>query len=166
LLKSDDALLLTNRSLGPLAGGFPAARFFFAAPALLVIMYALFLLLLHRLWSKFVELPASFPDGSTLNAKVSDWFVAAVAYPYFPGRAGAATKWRRLGLSVLTRGLVPLTLLLFWIKYLPLRDWRFNSFHIFLLAVTVALGWSSSLLGAKTLRTNNTGDHWNKEEQP
>ena len=163
LFKIDHLALFNNESLGPLGGGISAMWFIASAPAILLMLYLLFLIVVQQLWNNLIELPATFPDGLTLDEKISDWFTAAVAYPYLAAKVRSASKWRRITLSLITRFLIPLTQLLFCLKIVPLRNLPFLVFQGLLVAVTIALGWSFRGRGTKTLRANNTGEHWQTE---
>lgn len=150
-----DFLLLTNRDLPRWAvGGAPAAWFMRAAPLVLLIGYRAFLRLVQDLWEKVMQLPAFFPEGSSLHEEVSDWFMVAVAYPDFQG--GVAKAWPH-ALNIFTRWLMPATMLLFWGRQLPLRDWPWNVYHVLLAVIALAMGWSYRRLGAKTLRDQDSG---------
>ena len=164
LWNTSDFALLTNESAGAIAAGIPAMWFVYVGPLVLLVSYAVFLRLIQQLWKRLVNLPAIFPNGETLNEKVSNWFTAAVAYPNLGGKVGLIPKWQRLILGLLTRFLIPATQLFFWWKSLPLRNIPLILFHCFLVAFTVALAWSYQRLGRITLQTNNTGEHWLPEE--
>jgi hypothetical protein len=132
--------------------------------ALLLILYILFLFVIQSLWNIVVELPATFPDGLSLNEKISDWFIAAVAYPYLAARVGTVPKWQRWTLSVITLGLVPAMQLLIWFKVLPLRNWWLTTIQGVFVSVAVTFGVWFRQKGKSTLQQNNTGEHWQEEQ--
>lgn len=181
LFNINDVTLFENKSLGILGVGIPAIWFLRIAPWVLMVFYALFLMRLQQLYDHIVELPANFTDGSELNDRMSDWFTAAVAYPYLGGtryrRGSNGDKSRsdnesrlpkpsksRLALSAFTRLLLPFTQVLFWWKVWPLADTIHILIQGLLVSVTAALGWSYVQRGIKTLQENNTGDHWPQDE--
>lgn len=163
LFQIDHVGLVNNDRLGPLVGGIPTIWFVNGAPVILFSLYFLILLFIQQLWTNVVELPAYFPDGFALNEKLSDWFTAAVAYPRFDAKVISGRV--RLALSLLTRFLVPFTLLFFWVKILPLRNIGFIVFHTLLVAFTFALGWSYRRLALKTLQQNNTSKNWTSKDE-
>jgi uncharacterized protein YjbI with pentapeptide repeats len=173
LFNINDITLFENKNLGILGGGIPALWFVRIAPVALLVLYFLFLIRLQQLYDHIVELPANFTDGSTLNDRMSDWFNAAVAYPYLGGTQKdlgrtqnvpkKAPKWRPI-LTAFIRLLLPFTQVLFLLRGLPL--WNTIPFLIqsLLVSITVALGWSYVQRGIETLQENNTGDHWLQAE--
>jgi uncharacterized protein YjbI with pentapeptide repeats len=153
LFRTDDTQLLINGTVGFMGSG-----------ALLLILYIFFLFVIQSLWNILVELPATFPDGLSLNEKISDWFIAAVAYPYLAARVGRVPKWQRLALSVIIIGLVPATQLLIWWKVLPLRNWWLITIQGVFVALTVTFCVWFRQKGKRTLQQNNTGEHWQEEQ--
>lgn len=173
LFNINDVALFENKRLGILGARIPAIWFLRIAPWGLLGLYAFFLMRLQQLYDHIVELPANFTDASTLNDRMSNWFTAAVAYPYLGGSkkdlgdtkdaSQKPPKWRQV-LSAFIRLLVPFTQFLFLLKALPLWDTIPFVIQILLLSVTAALGWSYVQRGMETLPKNNTGDHWSQSE--
>ena len=160
LYNMTDLALFTNDSVGYIDAGIPAMWFVCVIPLLLLVSHIFFLRLIQQVWTRLVNFPAIFPNGETLNEKVSNWFTAAVAYPNLAGKEGLIPKWQRLPLSLLTRFLVPVTQVFFWWKTLSLQNIRLSLFQCILVALTIALAWSYQRLGRITLQSNNTGEHW------
>jgi hypothetical protein len=113
----------------------PIAGFYWAAPAILICIYFYFHLYMQRLWENLSALPAFFPDGRPLQDKVYPWLLNGLVVSHL--------RWLQLrymrpilsrletGLSILLGwGVVPITLLLFWIRYLPRHDWGGTTLHV------------------------------------
>ena len=62
------------------------------------------------------------------------------------------TRWQIRMTMFLGWGLVPLTLLVLWARYLRSHDWWITSVHIFLLSVALGAGLGFRRLAASTLR--------------
>lgn len=103
----------------------PIVGFYWAAPLILLGLYLYLHLYLQGLWEALARLPAIFPDGSAVDQKSYPWLLMSLARAHVPllKRNQPPLWWMRVGLSLLAAwGLVPLTLFLLWLRYLPRHD--------------------------------------------
>jgi uncharacterized protein YjbI with pentapeptide repeats len=144
-----DARLLTNSAASPLPildSVIPIAWFYLAAPLVLFVFYIYFHLHLQEVWEALGRLPAVFPDGRPLDKRVYLWFLNGFVRKYSV-RLRAVQDGRPVLLR-LQRGLavllvwwvVPLTLALFWVRYLTVHDWGVTAIHIVLLVLSILIG--------------------------
>ena len=155
---TNDAALLTNSSSTPLPiiqTKVPIGGFYWAAPVILAALYLYLHLYLQRLWESLSLLPAIFPDSRPLDQKAYPWLLISLVRAHVPLLKQSRPAFSRLqvALSVVAAwGLVPATLLLFWLRYMPRHDWFWTRVHIALLALSVAFGVASYLRARATLR--------------
>jgi hypothetical protein len=57
--------------------------FYFVAPIVLVCMYCYLHISLQRLWERLAALPAVFPDGQSIDKKISPWLFTGLVYKHF-----------------------------------------------------------------------------------
>ena len=151
--ETTDALLLTNGGTPGLGFGINLASFFTIAPIALVSCYIFFHVYLQMIWEQLARLPAVFPDGRALDEVLPGWFTAVMVRNHFnllrekPLRAP-----QRVSFIFLAWWLVPLTLLLFFLQYLPLRNWVGTSLQILSLTTSVGAGMLFYRLAVRTLR--------------
>jgi len=152
-----DVALLTNSASSPLpviGTALPIIGFYIVAPLILVALYFYFHLNLQRLWEALADLPAVFPDGRSLDKTADPWLLNGLVSAHFFRLRQERPALSRLqhGLSVfLAWWVVPLTLFVFWGRFLPLQH-EGTVIHIALLAVAVGFGWASHRLARATLR--------------
>jgi uncharacterized protein YjbI with pentapeptide repeats len=148
IFTTPDAQLVKNSSALPLPGlqsTLPFIPFYLFGPVLILSLYLCFLLYMQRLWDGIAQLPAIFPDGRKLDACLP-WFASWTARSHF--------KWLRKSRSPLyfleaamailvLYWVAPVTVLLFWGRYLTLEDLRGTALHILLVAgaVTAAVNF-------------------------
>ena len=153
-----DASLLTNSASSPLpiiGTALPIVGFYSVAPIVLVALYFYFHLNMQRLWEALADLPAVFPDGRTLDKRADPWLLNGLVSAYF-----SRLKYNRPALSILQQILsiflawcvVPVTLLVFWSRFLVRHDWFGTSIHIFLISAAIVFGLESYRLAYVTLR--------------
>jgi hypothetical protein len=73
-----DVNLITNRNSSPLPviqASIPIVGFYVVAPLLMLCVYFYFHFYLQKLWEELGSLPAVFPDGRPLHAKVDPWLL-------------------------------------------------------------------------------------------
>lgn len=142
IITATDSELLRNAPALPLPGFqrlSPLIPFHLIGPVLLLTLYVCFHLYLQRFWEGLAALPAILPDGRRVDACVP-WYAA------WPPRF--EFKWlrnTRSPLAFLEKGLamlllywaVPVTLVLFWGRYLTMEDLRGTSLHILLIIVAI-----------------------------
>ena len=146
IFSSTDARLLTNSVSSPLpiiATPIPIAGFFIAAPALLLGIYFYFHVHLLRLWEATAGLPAVFQDGTACDRRIPPWFLNALIRDRLRLLASDRPPLLRLQCSVATIlawWVVPLTIALFWLAYLPRHDWGGTAAQA--IFVTIAAGFA------------------------
>ncbi|HEY2920910.1 MAG TPA: pentapeptide repeat-containing protein, partial [Candidatus Binatia bacterium] len=139
IASTTDVLLLTNSSSSPLpiiGASIPIVSFFVVGPLMLFLLYIYLHLHLQRLWERLADLPAVFPDGRSLGKRAYPWLLTGLVYSFNP-----YLKDRRPPLSQLQAGvsllvawwLMPLTITLFWGRYLRRHDWTGTTLHIVVL---------------------------------
>ena len=146
---TSDATLLADRPPAPLAifgGGIPILGFYLIAPVLLVGLFAITHLYAQRLWSQVAILPAVFPDGKRLdvavNAMILKWIFVwrrprlrdpepPLLLPLYC--AAALGYW----------GIVPLALLLVWLRCLVCQELVWSLWHLMLFMASLAISYIS-----------------------
>lgn len=155
---TNDVKLLTNSASSPLpiiGTVIQIVWFYFAAPILLLACYGYFHIYLQSLWEELAYQPAIFPDGKRLDEKAYPWILNGFVYTFFkrlrderPHLAGLKSF-----ISILLAwGVVPITLGLFWWRYLTRHDWGVTTLHIILLLVSLWAGSRFYFLSAATFR--------------
>ncbi len=158
-----DAQLLNNAAppssrLPILGTDIPLVQFYLVAPLLLVCLFIYFHLCLQRLWEELGDLPAVFPDGRTIDKRAYPWLLNVLVRIHSPRLKSMRTNltWCQAIISVfLAWGLVPITLVVIWARYLRSHDWWVTGIQIALLsgAIGAALGFrrlaTASLRGAE-----------------
>lgn len=140
LATTTDLALVVNASSTPLPiiqTEVPIAGFFLAAPVVLLGIYIYLHMYLQRLWRGLAKLPAFFPDAFSLEEKAYPWLLTSLVRLYMLRLTDNRPPlwWLQVGISVICAWvLVPLTIFLFWLRYLPKHDWL-GSFGLSLLVV-------------------------------
>ena len=138
-----DARLLTNSSSSPLpiiGTEIPIAGFYWVAPILLLGVYVYLHLYLQRLWEGLADLPAVFPDGKPLNKEVYPWLLSGLVRAHFKLLKDERTFLSRMenwATIFLAWWIVPVTVLVFWLRYLPRHDWFGTGLHVALLILSI-----------------------------
>ena len=138
-----DGNLITNHTSSPLPviqATIPIVGFFIVAPLLLLCISLYFHFYLQRLLEEVASLPAVFQDGRPLQAKVDTWlmneFVHSRLRQENVGRPFLSHI--QVWISVLLAWwVVPMTIFLFWARYLRRHEWYGTIFHIVTLTVTI-----------------------------
>jgi len=106
------------------ATALPTAEFYLILPAALFIFYLVFQFHLQRVWDAVMVLPAIFPDGEPLGEH-EPAIIRYLLRAHFrwmspdPSSTGFA---ERAGAMLLAYWMLPLTLLLFWARYLTRQE--------------------------------------------
>ena len=147
ILTTTDFSLLTNSGTSTVpfvSTPLPLVSFFLVVPLVLAFGYAYFHVHMQRQWEAMGKLPAFFPDGQTLDQKITNpWLLNGFAVFHLPRMKGTPFSHRlleRLLCWGLAWGIVPATLVLIWARYLPRRDWGGTCIQFALLAMTVGMG--------------------------
>lgn len=155
---TDDAALVTNTGATQLPiinVAVPVAGFYWAAPALLLLVYLYFHLYLQRLWEALAPLPAVLPDGRPLHQRAHPWMLNGLVRAHFSRLRRGRPLYAHLehGVTVaLAWWLVPFTLAVFWLRYLPRHDWAGTLVQVAMILVSVAVAALALRLCRNTLR--------------
>lgn len=158
IASTTDSALLTNSASSPLPivqTVIPIVGFYIVAPLLIVALYIYFHLSLQRLWEQLADQPAVLPDGKTLDKCVYPWLLNGLVQSYFHrlGKQRPSLSRLQAGLSfALAWWFVPVTLILFWARYLPRLDWNVTLLHILLITVCCCSAVAFHRLTSITLR--------------
>ncbi len=153
-----DARLLTNSASSPLPiiqTEIPIAYFYWVAPFILIALYVYLHFYLQRLWKGLAGLPAIFPDGKSLDERAYPWLLNGLVRRHFErlkkGRPLMAhlEEWVTI---LLAWWIVPLTLIGFWLRYLPRHEWGGTWIHVGLIVASVAAAVIFYRSAARTLR--------------
>jgi uncharacterized protein YjbI with pentapeptide repeats len=124
LATATDPGLLTNTgslSLPLLNAPIQLSYFFLVAPVLLMAVYLYFHVHLQRMWEAIADLPAVFPDGVTLDRKLSPWIPTSLVCSCMPRLRHRRSALHGFGLFLVVPMIwwgVPFVTLLFWARYL------------------------------------------------
>jgi hypothetical protein len=155
-----DARLLTNSISSPLPiiqTEIPIASFFLVTPFLLLCLYFWFHVSLQECWRSLSQLPAFFPDGKALDEKIYPWIIVGLLRENF-SLLKVETQyftWLKVRISIILAWyLVPITIFIFWERYLSSRD-KFGIITLtYLFLGTMLFGLYSYRLAISTLRHN------------
>jgi uncharacterized protein YjbI with pentapeptide repeats len=153
-----DVNLITNRASSPLPiiqTSIPIVGFYWVAPLLLLCVYFYFHFYLQKLWEELGSLPAIFPDGRPLHAKIDPWLLNDLVRSHLPklNVNRPFLSYLQLWISVLLAWwVVPITMFLFWGRYLPRQDRTGTTFHVALLAISLTAALCLYRLAVATLR--------------
>ena len=104
-----------------------------------------------------------FPDGRPLDKKVYPWLLSGLVRAHFKRLQEERTRLTRLeNLTVvfLAWWIVPLTVLIFWGRYLPRHEWIGTGLHIALLTISIGSAILLHRHAVRTLRRDITAFHW------
>ena len=153
-----DVNLITNRASSPLPviqTSIPIVAFYAVTPLLLLGVYFYFHFYLQKLWEELGTLPAIFPDGRPLQTKADPWLLSDLVRAHLPklnsGRPFLSYLQQWISI-LLAWWMVPITLLIFWARYLRRHDPFWTITHAGLTAVSIAAALSLYRLAAGTLR--------------
>ena len=121
----------------------------------MLCVYFYFHFYLQKLWEELGSLPAVFPDGRPLHTKVDPWLLNDLVRARLPklnvGRP--FLSYLQLWISVLLAWwIVPITMFLFWGRYLRRHEWIGTTFHVVLLVIALVAALSLYRLAVATLR--------------
>jgi len=143
-----DARLLTSFVSTPLPviqAAIPLYLFYLIVPVILLVLYLYLHLQLLDLWHEVANLPAVFPDGKSISQKIHPWLLAVLVRSFAPIRHNDRSP--RFLAAVISQllpwWLAPITLAVFWLRYLPRHDLLGSSIQAGLLGLASFLGvWS------------------------
>jgi uncharacterized protein YjbI with pentapeptide repeats len=160
ILTVTDLQLLTNAPSLPLPGlrtVSPMLQCFLFWPVLIAGLYVCLHLYLQHLWERTASLPAILLDGQRLDACMP-WFAR------WPVRRNF--KWLRQKEPPLARletaismfflyWIAPITIFLFWGRYLTVQDLRGTMLHVFLLVAVSAAAMHFTVAAGKSFATDS-----------
>jgi hypothetical protein len=138
-----DVRLLTNTASSPLpiiGTEIPIAWFYIVAPLVLICLYFYFHLYLDNLWGALASLPAIFPDGKRLDERAYPWLLNTLVRRHFKRLKSRPliARMKEWITIFLAWWVVPITMIGFWLRYIPRHDWKGTIFHIGLIVVSVS----------------------------
>jgi len=145
---TSDARLLTNFVSTPLPviqTAIPLYLFYLVVPVILLALYLYLHLQLLDLWQEVAEVPATFPDGKSISQKIHPWLLAVLVRSLMPARHNdRSPRFLAAVIShLLTWWLFPITLAIFWLRYLPRHDLLGSAVQAGLLGLASFVGvWS------------------------
>jgi uncharacterized protein YjbI with pentapeptide repeats len=163
-----DVRLVANSASSPLPiiqTEIPIAGFYWAAPIILLSLYFYLHLYLQQLWRGYAALPARFPDGKALDERVYPWLLNGLIRAHLRRLRGTRPTLSRLqnGVAILLAWwVVPLTLVAFWLRYLPRHDKWGSGFHLDLIVLSALFGLYAYWLARATLRRKDNPFRWKK----
>lgn len=163
IFTTPDVLLVKNASALPLPApqtALPFIPFYLFGPVLILCLYLVLHLYMQRLWDGIAQLPAIFPDGRKLDASLP-WFARWATRRHFHWLKESQSPLAFLEAAfaiLMLYWVVPVTLILFWGRYITLEDLRGTTLHIFLVvgAVVAAVNFPRMARKAFELGTPRT----------
>ncbi len=148
IVTTPDSQLLKNASALPFSAlrtALPFIPFYLFGPVVILSLYICFHLYMQRLWDGIAQLPAIFPDGRRLDARLP-WFARWSGRMHFKWLRNSQSPLGFLEAAIailLLYWVAPATILLFWGRYMTLQDLRGTTLHILLVvgAVTAAMNF-------------------------
>lgn len=166
VLFTTDARLVLNSAAIPalhLGNALPIMGFYLGAPMILFALYLRFHFLLLRLWGSMAALPAIFQDGQTLE-KDGPWYLMGLVRKHFRWTRDARSTFAAMEMVVATAlayWIVPVTLFMFWLRYLVKQDFRGTLLHAVLLTLSIT---AATCVPALVARVLTPGDIWQKSK--
>lgn len=151
-----DLALLTNAASEPLpiiGAKIPIAGFYWFAPVILLAVYLYLHLYLQRMWDGLASLPAIFPDGRALDERAYPWMLTSLIRAYMPLLMTHQPTFSKFMVFVsIFSGwwLVPFTLMLFWVRYIPRHDFWWLLWLFALLAISI---WAAIIFTTRASAT-------------
>ncbi|HWF37548.1 MAG TPA: pentapeptide repeat-containing protein [Candidatus Acidoferrales bacterium] len=147
-----DYQLLTNSAVlfflhsSAAASALPTVQFYLIAPMVLFVVYLVLQFHLQHLWDLVLELPAVFPDGRALGENEPRIVLGLLRAHFRWMNADApSTRFVEKGISMLLAyWIVPLTLLLYWTRFLTLQQLRGSVLQALLIAAAAGVALYSS----------------------
>jgi uncharacterized protein YjbI with pentapeptide repeats len=160
-LLADSCILPFLRSTAA-AAALPTAQIYLIAPVVLFIVYLVFHFHLQNLWDAVLQLPGIFPNGRELGQD-GPRIVSGLLRAHFRWMNRDAASTRTLERAVallLAYWVAPLTLLLFWARYLTLQDLHGTMLHLLLVVVASGVALYS------TTKVGRPQETWPLETKP
>ncbi len=141
----------------------PLIAYYLVAPMVLLMLFVYFQLYLQKYWEKLATLPAVFPDGSTLDQKIPPWLLSSLIEVRFShlqetGGVSLPTKLNILAASLCAWGIVPVTILAYWLRFLPAQNLVGTLTQCLFFAISTVIALVSYQLANATLGRGITTD--------
>jgi len=165
--KTSDAQLVSDSAVLPFlhsraaAAALPIAESYLIVPVALFICYLLFHFHLQQLWESVQELPAVFPSGDVLGENQPAIIVGLLRthFRWMNPDASSTRLVERAVALLLAYGIVPITLLLFWARYLTRQE-----IHGTILQAALAVVATGIAIYATT-KVGRPQEHWEFERK-
>jgi len=165
--KTSDAQLVSDSAVLPFlhsraaAAALPIAESYLIVPVALFICYLLFHFHLQQLWESVQELPAIFPNGDVLGEGQPAIIVGLLRthFRWMNSDASSTRLVERAVALLLAYGVVPLTLLLFWARYLTRQEIHGTILQAALAVVAIGIAIYAST------KVGRPQEHWEFERQ-
>jgi uncharacterized protein YjbI with pentapeptide repeats len=163
-----DLSLLTNTGAAKLPllnNDVPTENFYLVAPLMLLALSLYFYLYLQRLWERLAGLPAVFPDGMPLDQKAYPWLMNGLVRAFRPRVLETPVAHIPLPrgqfwlTSLVAWGAAPLTLLLFWARYLCAHEWWGTALQSLSFVISLCASFGYCGLSRHTL----AGEPWDRK---
>jgi uncharacterized protein YjbI with pentapeptide repeats len=141
----------------------PIGVFSFAMPVVLLGLYLYLHFQLQYLWNGLASLPSFFPDGVSLDERAYPLFLRSLVRLHVPllKKHRPPQWWLQPYASIAVAwGLVPFTIILFWIRYLRMHEAGTTLWHILLLASAFWFGLTTYGLAVDTLGGKKRPEQW------
>ena len=125
----------------------PTIGFFYLTPMVVLVVALSFNFQLILYWNRLSKLPTRFPDKSPITLKTFPTLIDNLIegyFPFFEANKKNVGSRLRVCFTVVTLFLIaPGTLLLFWLRYLPLHDFIGSMIHVVWFSISVVSGFLS-----------------------
>jgi uncharacterized protein YjbI with pentapeptide repeats len=162
LWRTKDIQLLTDSAIVPFlhsraaASALPTAQIYLLVPLVLFACYLLFNFHAQRLCAATLELPAIFPDGQSLGEQEPAFVLGLLRahFRWISQDASSSLTLEKIGSMLLAYWLVPVTLFLFWARYLTLEDIHGTALLALLVVVSTGIALYS------TFKVGRPAERW------
>ncbi len=124
----------------------PTIVFYWAAPVLLLAVFVEYHRFTPRVFRGLANLPAVFPDARRLDVEFAPWPLAGLIRAHAAWLPEERSRWSRLRSMIevmLGWWVVPATLYLFWVRFVPRHDLPGTAVHVVLVAACLGFGFAS-----------------------
>lgn len=147
--RTKDIQLVTDSSIFPFlhsraaATAFPTAELYLIFPVALLSLYVLLHFQLLRMWDSVQELPAIFPDGRTLGDDQPGVITGLLRahFRWMNPEPSTSNVTERSLWQLAAYWVTPLTLLLFWARYLTRQEIHGTLLHALLAAIATGIAF-------------------------
>lgn len=133
----------------------PISKFFWLMPLILLGLYLYLHFHLQYLWNGLASLPAVFPDGVGVDERAYPLFLVGLIrweLPILRKDQHPLCSLQAYSSIIVAWCLIPITVFLFWLRYLPMHDLPVTIWHIVLLTAVTWFGLETYRGAAQALR--------------